>query len=401
MKKIYLPFLSLAILFLFMLPSGAQTRTNEIDLILPVNQFQSPKKGYAFRIAAVVKPSIEKHFTFTSGSWLLTSFITKTYNSNGQITKAYEDRQQMVDFSTTYAYDEKGNKTEELSYQGNQNNQVFYSGYKSVYTYDASGNLTEEIKQSSRDGISWSNYTKRTYTYSNATNLFSGYVGYNFKNGNWEKSKEYKNVVWNSSGGIASLTLYYYTNNMEDGIERITSSPEGITLYESFKDNIWVYNDRFTNYTDANGNKAGYKYERYINGVWVLYTLETAEHTYDTEDNIIETITDKSYYRDGAETSKEISKTIYSEFIEIATSTLSATIENAFSLYPNPAQNTVSFNTNSNETFTIKAFNDLGTEIPVDYTNNTINVSDWNTGIYFLTIRTASGKNFTKKLMKQ
>lgn len=78
-------------------------------------------------------------------------------------------------------------------------------------------------------------------------------------------------------------------------------------------------------------------------------------------------------------------------------------ISEELTIYPNPASETININLNNNETInTIKIFNQNGQLIRIirNLTNNSIQINDLNSGLYFVRVDTDS-KYYCGKIMKQ
>ena len=68
-------------------------------------------------------------------------------------------------------------------------------------------------------------------------------------------------------------------------------------------------------------------------------------------------------------------------------------------MFPNPAKDYVRFSTNSNENLNIQIFDMLGKSVlRVDSVRNAVNVSELNSGLYFVQMTLGTQKS-TKKLV--
>ncbi|MGZ5283682.1 MAG: T9SS type A sorting domain-containing protein, partial [Bacteroidia bacterium] len=79
-------------------------------------------------------------------------------------------------------------------------------------------------------------------------------------------------------------------------------------------------------------------------------------------------------------------------------------IRKQVNLYPNPANNYVRLYFGENGMLPIKeasAVSALGHEIKVGFSNNEVDTSNLNDGMYFLRIRLANNQTFIQKLLKQ
>ena len=81
------------------------------------------------------------------------------------------------------------------------------------------------------------------------------------------------------------------------------------------------------------------------------------------------------------------------------TSGLEDNVTNAIKMFPNPAKDYVRFSTNSNENLDVQIFDMLGKSVMrVDNVRNAVNVSELNSGLYFVQM-TLGAQQATKKLV--
>jgi len=90
---------------------------------------------------------------------------------------------------------------------------------------------------------------------------------------------------------------------------------------------------------------------------------------------------------------------------EVVETTLSVTeneLDSKIKLYPNPANDFITIESNSIEITSVSIYNILGKEVlsQNSLTNNRLNVSNLNNGVYFINI-TANGNSITKKIIIQ
>ena len=80
-------------------------------------------------------------------------------------------------------------------------------------------------------------------------------------------------------------------------------------------------------------------------------------------------------------------------------STQSFEFSSAVKMFPNPAKDTVQFSVNSNENLDVQIFDMLGKSVMrVDNVRNAVNVSELNSGLYFVQM-TLGAQQATKKLV--
>ena len=82
-----------------------------------------------------------------------------------------------------------------------------------------------------------------------------------------------------------------------------------------------------------------------------------------------------------------------------STAGLNDNVLNNIKMYPNPANDYLNFNTNSNENVDIQIFDILGKSVlNLDNVRNPVNVSELKSGVYFVQITLGTEKG-TKKLI--
>jgi hypothetical protein len=91
------------------------------------------------------------------------------------------------------------------------------------------------------------------------------------------------------------------------------------------------------------------------------------------------------------------------DLIKVTSNGASAGLEdnvfNAVKMFPNPARDYVQFSVNSNENLDIQIFDMLGKAVlRVDSVRNAVNVSELNSGLYFVQMTLGAQKS-TKKLV--
>lgn len=77
-------------------------------------------------------------------------------------------------------------------------------------------------------------------------------------------------------------------------------------------------------------------------------------------------------------------------------------LQNGFAVYPNPARDFININSSTNENYSVEIFNAIGENIysVTQFANCKLPVANWNSGLYFIQIRTE--KNFfVQKIIKQ
>ena len=82
-----------------------------------------------------------------------------------------------------------------------------------------------------------------------------------------------------------------------------------------------------------------------------------------------------------------------------ATANLNENVLNSIKMYPNPANDYLNFDTNSNENIDVQIFDILGKSVlQLENVRNLVNVSELKSGVYFVQM-TLGTKKGTKKLI--
>lgn len=366
-----------------------------------------------------------------------------SYNSHDQqterIRKHYTGAGEWVNSTKeTTSYDTKGNLTENIFYYWANNQWKISWGYQAQFILDPQDRIIEEIALSYYpDGETWINESKITYGYSGNEQDPNIITEYGRDEDTWVKTGEYTNIVWKYFGGLINEDLEYvsldytkydegetttgrmstttdgiitvyldeiYSENAWTGAYRSTKieQPDGSTIItnEYFEDGSWKYAERSTEYTDSKGEPAGYKHEEYESGEWTTNFSDLITSTYNDNDEKIEIVRE---YISGDYSSKE--KQVFSDFITIdkVTGLSSSAAFASLSLFPNPATDIISFeNIPAGSELSIATIgNQTVWNAKLPESSARISVADLQPGIYFATIRSASGEAKTLKFIKR
>ena len=146
--------------------------------------------------------------------------------------------------------------------------------------------------------------------------------------------------------------------------------------------NIYLDGELFLeNYTDT-----------YFSSYYENYHVELLEYLLDDNKHIVEVV---AVYENGTSVGSAVLVTKANNVSEIT--------ENNISIYPNPARDFVRLTSQGSQLTAVKVYNCLGMmveEIEVSANEADINISDYNTGIYFFDVMTESG-NRIKKVVKK
>ena len=146
--------------------------------------------------------------------------------------------------------------------------------------------------------------------------------------------------------------------------------------------NIYLDGELFLeNYTDT-----------YFSSYYENYHVELLEYLLDDNKHIVEVV---AVYENGTSVGSAVLVTKANNVSEIT--------ENNISIYPNPARDFVRLTAQDSQLTTVKVYNCLGMmveEIEVSANEVEINISEYNTGIYFFDVMTENG-NVVKKVVKK
>ena len=146
--------------------------------------------------------------------------------------------------------------------------------------------------------------------------------------------------------------------------------------------NIYLDGELFLeNYTDT-----------YFSSYYENYHVELLEYLLDDNKHIVEVV---AVYENGTSVGSAVLVTKANNVSEIT--------ESNISIYPNPARDFVRLTAQGSQLTTVKVYNCLGMmveEIEVSANEAEINISEYNTGIYFFDVMTENG-NHIKKVVKK
>jgi hypothetical protein len=132
--------------------------------------------------------------------------------------------------------------------------------------------------------------------------------------------------------------------------------------------------------------------ENYIETSYSDESAETIDYLEDGNQHIVEVV---AVYENGTSVGSAVLVTKGTNVSEIT--------ENNISVYPNPANDFVKLSAVSGQLSVVKIYNCLGMmveEIEVNANEVEINISEYNTGIYFVNVQTENG-NLVKKVVKK
>jgi hypothetical protein len=292
-----------------------------------------------------------------------------TYDANGNLTRVeYDsDRDGTADEITTYTYDVNGNRTrEDYDTDGDDNADYIYT-----FTYDANGNRTMEENDNNGDGKA---DEITTYTYD--------------ANGNRTR------VEYDGNGDDTAdiIEIYTYFNtllcpDLAKGLvhKLLVDIPESgvwrFSLCGSDFQNVMALSS--TEHCDSN----------------LFYANDGCINNDATADVRLEEA-GKYYLTVGGKRNKD-SGNYTLEITRLQGLDVQSFEENLISIYPNPAQNQITIQSNIKmDSYLI--FNAVGKIVMNgDFTNTAINIESLNAGIYFIALRDEdNNQTYHKRFVK-
>jgi len=363
-----------------------------------------------------------------SGDWNNVCRETMTYDSSGKMLTYLNE---MADSIGTWGncnkyenfYDSVGNNINCLSWAWDADSGWYMTG-KNIYTYDNSGNRLSRIHQSYNYQTHWVNESKGEYTYDIDGNLLTeNDYGWDGFFGNWE------NVLitdFSYDGNGNSLTenaqrwFGYWTPWLSSGI--VYSNKE--IIYYLY--NCYRYEAHYNSFNSCSANFTLYPdtltpHQYYIlnmaagippvSYVWSWgdgtfdYTALPG-HTYDVPGfyNICLTITDgtgcTTTYCDSSYLAKQNTNTMVTVNVISTTGVTENSINNLFTVFPNPAKNTLTISGINNSSI-VEVYNISGRMLLIkQLTTPEIDISTLAKGLYFIKLTTQGG-SVVKKFVKE
>jgi hypothetical protein len=371
---------------------------------------------------------------FISGSWLNYYKTEFVYDSNGNL-----ESEEYSSFDGNSWELEEGYRSVHTYTNSNKIETITYSEYsgtyepvsKETYTYDTDDYLIEIVTEE-HDGSNWENISKIEFV-NNASGISTTQISYEWDDVNtaWLGTEKYLSIQWKAPAEGKRITALFdvvFSQNEFIGTtyqiwdETLNSGSGGWkdSLQMSFTYNsankplinlikfpvsfgglvTWLDVLRVKNTYDSKGNLSEFLVEQSAGGFsWTVLFGFKSNYVYDTKDNL-ETINYETY-QNGTWSSSGIDRYIYSyTFL----STPKRSMNNAFKMYPNPSKDFVTIEFDADKQTVITVFDITGQKVmsksaSLNATQEVINVSELNNGVYFLQINNGKGTN-TRKFIK-
>ncbi|MBK0401638.1 T9SS type A sorting domain-containing protein [Adhaeribacter sp. BT258] len=409
---------------------------------LTVKPADAPTGSHARINALVSRPGNSQDYVASGGgNWQIQSHSTYTYDTQGRLTqRLYTDpatNQNLGREKTTY--DARGNEIEYRVEGWNGSAWELIDGYMTLISYDQKGNKTELISEY------WDNVQNtwvreaREQTVYDANNLATSFTNSSWDGTTWQPEER---IVLNNVGGVAtSAVIQEYNSGVWTDAYRalnltwhvLYEIPSAYVL-ETFDNNVWVQDEKYTAVYDANGGHVG-TYENWNGTAWENFMRETETYDnnknytgwldedwnqmnnawdYEGEDRQVLTysgidVTQRIYqdsWSSGTTTLEDRVKEVYSNFQTFNVSGVQDQLaEAAVNVYPNPASKMVTVSIPANKAAFTAIVADVTGKTWLTKTfqageENSVYIEALPKGIYLLQLQTESG-TITKRIVKQ
>lgn len=253
-------------------------------------------------------------------------------------------------------------------YLSNNGRALIQNGSSDLYYYAGSGGYTN---------IAGNGVTAGALNATNAYKIGAQNLGvYKYENNNWV---DVNGTVSASKIAVANDETIILLN--EEGTPSISAGPDYAFSFSN--------NQKFTNITIVSTNLA---YATKADGTIYKYTPTTSWTLF----NSLPEMSNIAAASDG--TLFGISNGSVYRFEPLTTGIKENIMQLNFSVYPNPANSIITINTKENIK-EMSLFNLLGEVLMTETDKNTMNVSNINSGIYLLKVKTADGAVGTQKII--
>ncbi|GAA4312158.1 T9SS type A sorting domain-containing protein [Nibribacter koreensis] len=397
----------------------------------------------------VRRPQNAVSYSWGSNGWNENYKYTYTYNASGQVTQEITTAgsSNTNQTKTTFAYDPATKQlTEYLFYYWQNGAWALQYGNKSILTV-TNNRVSQEIYQSYEEGT-WKNVEKENYSYDAAGKPVE-ILYYEMENGNWVPEEktiiEYAggsalpttvteqewsgsawvnderevNMVWDEASKastthwrdwnvIASEYQEFVNGAWVNVDKRSTAFQDNGSYIETWYEwvnNAWVIDSRDVVVFDAKGNETLNQYEIRENNAWVINWGMKYLHTYNSTNDITETIM-QMYDTDPSnstyKTYVNAERYVYSNYQTILSARKE--LELAHVVYPNPVQDRISIKLDNMAGGTLHVISLTGQKMLIAQLSRTsalqdIRVDNLPAGNYILQIH-AEGNVRTKKIVK-
>ena len=321
------------------------------------------------------------HVSLNNNAWENFNQTTYTFDSNRFLTTIEEVdwydnlNQYQNDFREEFINDSKGLALYKSIYNWNKNISQWELSFKFINKYNSNSQLVEQIHQTWEKGLNQLvNDVKIVYSYDTIQNTQTRIsLFWDASNQQWKNGFKY---------------LYKFDNN-NSLIEKEDFSWDDST-------DFWKQRDLIKYTYDHHNNIEETTYYEWNNNSWLEYYRYKRNNKYDAENNLIQNfylewdVTNQSYVN--------IYKYDYFYSKHIVNSNKDTKENSNLKISPNPCQDFITINGMTSSS-NLSLFDLQSNQIQVKKDNDRIDLSNLNSGIYFLRIR-KENENKTFKIIK-
>lgn len=368
-----------------------------------------------------------------TGQWVGETKTENTYNERNQLVDQvyYKNQGQWQALSKSTCYYNPSDYLIKIR-RSNFSNSGWVDGINSSYIYDSNNNHILTVDSSSSGPSS-----KTEYTYDQRNNNLSR-IDYNRSIEGWIYNRKTEYTYDENNNTLSTIVFMYYesdwmeitrTENTYDANNNCTSitkptrrqewtfDTNGNCLTETYStkeqgETDWTYTARHSYTYDENNNKTLDILTQYYDDIW--NNNMKSEYIYDYSFSNEDLILPKDYFKmnNMLTTVKSSTWGIYnwsspysSYYYYSKHNTISIDkipINNIIKVYPNPAQDYISFSLPGNELYTVKLYNSNGASVLETRIrgNNRIDISILTKGLYFYKISGKAEEIISGKIIK-
>lgn len=354
---------------------------------------------------------LSQYWDSFTNQWVNSSRITTTYDANdNQVIFTYESYNSgtntwSVLYGNKHVYTYSSNRiTVDINQSWDSNNLIWKDSDKIIYTYNSNGQITQ-IENQTINNNSWVNNSRESYLY----DIFGKIIEAELEvwgGTSYVKSDKYTNVTWhNWTGNIETSTVLSYTAQQWNtpianqwNLSGRSSSVYGnfgghVTTEQTYTNSVFVNDYRYSEFYDSKYNEIGYLDETWntTTSQWETDGGDNIIHTYDTNDQILETIW--QYWQISSSSFVNSERKVYSDYQTITGINKNELDASSIStVFPNPCEGECVLRLDSNSDLknaTLHVYDITGktvfsSEISSNVTN--LNLKRLNSGIYFYSI---------------